>query len=100
MVARDVPSATQPMGRLAMPQVSSSGNHEDELLEHQGKRAEPSSSPRRFGEMANSRSDMVTYHMDQLLRTSKLATGHGASQFATLWENNAIWKGMRFGIKP
>ncbi|KAG1774195.1 hypothetical protein EV702DRAFT_1200691 [Suillus placidus] len=98
--AQDVPAATQQPGKSAVQGACSSGNHEDTEATlpviRQGTRVGSSSSLRRLGEVIDSRHDTVTYHMDQLIRTRKRATGRDDIRFATLWESNAMWKGMRF----
>ncbi|KAG0698173.1 hypothetical protein DFH29DRAFT_1081927 [Suillus ampliporus] len=100
MVVQDVQPAIHPPGRSAVLEAGSSVNHRDKEtllpVTHQGKRAGSSSSSRRLAEATDSRSDMVTYHMDQLIRTNKCAAGRDDLHFATLWESNASWKGMRF----
>ncbi|KAG1874472.1 hypothetical protein F4604DRAFT_745856 [Suillus subluteus] len=98
--AQDVPSATQQPGKLAAPGTCSSRNHEDTEaalpVTRQDTRMESSSSLRRLGEAIDSRHDTVTYHMDQLIRTRKRATGRDDVRLSALWESNAMWKGMRF----
>jgi len=83
-----------------MPPASISPDRKDKEtrlpLEHQGKQAEPSGSLKYLAQVTDPRNDMVIYHMDQLKRTRERATGRDEVQFATLWENNAIWKGKRF----
>ncbi|KAG1812837.1 uncharacterized protein BJ212DRAFT_435237 [Suillus subaureus] len=98
--AQDVPSAAQQPGKSAVPGACSNGNYEDTetalSVTHRGTRVESSSSPRRLGEAIDSRHDTVTYHMDQLIRTRKRTTDRDEVRFVTLWESNAMWKGMRF----
>lgn len=100
VVAQHVSSTTPFPRKSTMPQASSSPDHKDKEtrlpLEHQGKQAEPSGCLRHLAQVTDSRSDVVIYHMDQIKRTRKRATGRDEVQFATLWENNAIWKGKRF----
>ncbi|KAG1739009.1 hypothetical protein EDB19DRAFT_1909053 [Suillus lakei] len=98
--AQYVTSATQPPGKSAVPGTRSSGNYEDTEtalpITRQGTQVGSSSSPGRLGEAINSRNNTVAYHIDQLIRTRKRATGCDDVQFATLWERNAMWKGERF----
>ncbi|KAG2031673.1 hypothetical protein BDR03DRAFT_972090 [Suillus americanus] len=99
--AQDMPSAAQQQGKSAVPGACSSGNHEDTetalpAVTRQDTRVESSSSPGHLGEAIDSRRDTVTYHMDQLIRTRKRATGRDDVRFVALWESNAMWKGMRF----
>ncbi|KAG1735931.1 uncharacterized protein EDB91DRAFT_1143591 [Suillus paluster] len=100
MVSQGVHPATHTPGRSAVPETSSSGHHGGRgtrlHVTHRGSRVGCSSSPTHLGEVVDSRSEMVTYHIDQLIRTNKRATDRDDLQSATLWESNAIWKGMRF----
>jgi len=97
---QDVPLTTQQPVKPAVPGACNSGNHEDMetslSFARQDTRVEFSSSARRLGEPIDSRHDTVTYRMDQLIRPRKSATGHDDIRFVTLWENNAMWKGLRF----
>ncbi|KAG1808833.1 hypothetical protein EV424DRAFT_194081 [Suillus variegatus] len=98
--AQDVPPVTQQPGNSVIPGTCSSENHENtetvSPVTRRGTRVGSSSSPRRLDEAIDSRHDTVTYHMDQLIRTRKRATARDDVRFATLWESNAMWKGMRF----
>jgi hypothetical protein len=97
---QDVPLATQQSRKLAVPGACSGGNYEDTEtalpVTRRDTRVGPSGSPGRLGEDIDSRHDTPIYHMDQLLRARKRATGRDDVRFATLWESNAMWKGMRF----
>lgn len=98
--AQDVPSATQQSDKSAVPGSCSSGNHKDTEtalpVTRQDTRMGSSGSPGCLGEVIDSRHDTVTYHMDQLIRARNRATGRDDVRSATLWESNAMWKGMRF----
>lgn len=98
--AQDVPSATQQSGKSAVPGSCGSGNHKDTEtalpVTRQDTRVESSGSPGRLGELIDSRHDTLTYHMDQLIRARNRGTGRDDVRSATLWESNAMWKGMRF----
>lgn len=99
-LAQDVPPVTQQPNNPAVPENRSSGNHDDTKtalpITCQVTRMGSSSSPRCLGGAINSRHDTVTFHMDQLIQTRKRATGCDDVRFATIWESNAMWKGMRF----
>lgn len=96
--AQDV--ATQQSGKSAVPGSCGSGNHKDTEtalpVTRQDTRVESSGSPGRLGELIDSRHDTLTYHMDQLIRARNRGTGRDDVRSATLWESNAMWKGMRF----
>ncbi|KAG2143829.1 uncharacterized protein EDB93DRAFT_1329426 [Suillus bovinus] len=97
-IAQDVSRATQQPGNSVVPAACNNDNNENtetaSSVTRRGTRVGPS--PRRLGEAIDSRHDTVTYHMDQILRTRKHATGRNDIQCTTLWESNAMWKGMRF----
>jgi hypothetical protein len=101
VVAQDVHSVIQLAGRSTMLQASNSSNHNATglPLEHQGKGVEPPRPLRRLAHVTNPCSGMVMYHMDQIIQTRGHATGCDEVQFATLWDNNAFWRGKRFWHK-
>lgn len=98
-LAQDVPPVTQQPNNPAVPETCSSGNHDTKIvlpITRQGTRVGSFSSPRRLGDAIDSRHDTATYYMDQLIQTRKRATDRDDVLFATIWESNAMWKGMRF----
>ncbi|KAG2057577.1 hypothetical protein BDR06DRAFT_951764 [Suillus hirtellus] len=98
--AQDVPPVTQQPGNSVVSGTCSSENHENTEtvfpVTRRDTRVGSSSSPRRLDEAIDFRHDTVTYHMDQLIRARKRATSRDDVRLATLWESNAMWKGMRF----
>jgi hypothetical protein len=98
--AQDVPSATQQSAKSAVLESYSSGDHKDTEtalpVTRRDTRVGSSGSPGRLGEVIDSRHDTLTYHMDNLIRARNRTTGRDDVRSATLWENNAMWKGMRF----